>query len=422
VQRIEYRMVHELLSKRAWAEAPRVWLVGGGPSLREFDWSLLAGEVVVGCNRCYERPHVGVTVCVDGANAPGFLSWAELGKFGDLWSQYTGLKVYSQLEGKHDGIPADVYVVKRRRTQGDELDVEGGLPQVNNTGTLALQFAAALGAKDIRLLGFDMGSPGEKQEHHHDGYPREQSANVCDAMIPEFGKLAPQLRELGVSVTQYGESRLTCFEKYPLEVAVEELQRKPSRPLVVCAITAGTGYVREVEEMVRTARAMGLEVVVEQYESRGDWFLNTHYKPVFMEQMLRKYKRPILWLDADSRVRQYPALFDDLTADIGWVWWDWDEIGRNGITGIELSTSILYLRPKAEVYRLLGAWQKANEAAPGEHDQDNLQHMLEGGFKQGRLKAQQLPMGYAQIFDLQRSLGEPVIEQMQASRRFRGRV
>lgn len=415
-QRIIYKMVHSLLGKNAWADAPRVWIIGGGPSLRDFDWSLLAGEVVLGCNRCYERPNVGATICIDGANSAGFLNWAEMGKFGDSWRNYTGLKIYSQLEQKHDGVPEDVYVVDRMRTQGRDLILEKGLPQTNNTGTLAVQFAAALGAKDIRLLGFDMGSPGEKQEHHHDGYPREQKADVCNGMIPEFNKLAPDLSLMGVHVTLYGPSKLKCFDKKPLADAVAELQKKPTRPLVVGAVTPS--YIREAEEMMRTARAMGFEAIVDAYEDRGDWYLNTHYKPVFMKRMLETHKRPILWLDADARIRKYPKAFDNLKADIGWVWWDWEKCG--GIAKeLELSTGMLYLRPKADVYRLLDAWQQANEENPKEHDQTNLQRLLDDGFRRGRLKAKQLPMSYSQIFDLQRSLGEPVIEQMQASRRFK---
>ncbi len=415
-QRIGYRMVHATLGRDAWAAAPRVWIIGGGPSLRDFDWELLRGEVVLGCNRCYERPHVGTTIFIDGADASGFLAWAEAGRFGGSWKTYTGLKVFSQLEGKNGTLADDVYVVTRKRTAGDALDMEGGLPQTNNTGTLALQFAAALGAKDIRLLGFDLGSAGKTQEHHHGGYPwHVQQADVCEGMIPEFEKWAALLSLRGVRVTQYGESRLTCFDKRPIEDAAAELETKPERPLAVCAITPQ--YRHEAEEMVRTARAMGLEVVVEEYADRGNWYLNTHYKPEFMGRMLREHKRPILWLDADSRVRKYPVLFDELKADVGWVWWDWDEVGRRGIEGLELSTSILYLKPKKDVYRLLDAWQQINAERPGQHDQENLQALLEGGFKQGRLKAELLPMSYAQIYDLQRTIGEPVIEQMQASRR-----
>lgn len=174
--------------------------------------------------------------------------------------------------------------------------------------------------------------------------------------------------------------------------------------------------------MVRTARAMGLSVVVEEYESRGDWTRNCHYKPVFIEQMLRKHKRPVLWLDADSRIRRYPKLFDNLKADIGWVWWDWDEIQSCALKGLELSAGMLYLRPKPDVYRMLAAWQKANMQSTSQPDQANLQAMLEGGFKQGKLKAEMLPYTYSQIFDLQKNVGAPVIEQMQASRRFRNAV
>lgn len=417
-----FRFLHELLPADAWADAPRVWLIGGGPSLKNFDWSLLEGEIAIGCNRCYERPNVGVAAFVDGPNAPGFLSWAELGQFGDSWRNYTGLKVYSQLTEKNDGIPEDVFVVNRSRTSGTDFDLERGLPALNNTGTFALHLAAAFGAKDIRLLGYDMNNTGDTQEHHHDGYPRKQKASVTDQMLPDVAKWAPKLESMGVKVTQYGPSRLTCFEKRPLDEAVRELTAKPDRPLVICAVTANTPYTEEVRDMVRTARAMGLSVAVEEYESRGDWTRNCHYKPVFIEKMLRKYKRPVLWLDADSRIRRYPKVFDNLKADIGWVWWDWDEIQSCALRGLELSAAVLYLRPKPDVYRMLAAWQKANTQSTSQPDQANLQAMLEGGFKQGKLKAEMLPYTYSQIFDLHRNVGAPVIEQMQASRRFRSAV
>ncbi len=123
------------------------YVIGGGSSLKHFDWSLLEKLNTVGCNDAYK---LGQNVC-------------KLCIFGDItwWTHhrerlemYKGIVVTS-VDDLAVNRPRWVHYFEREhrglyKLQTNKLGWNG------NTGTSAINLALNLGAKTVYLLGFDM--------------------------------------------------------------------------------------------------------------------------------------------------------------------------------------------------------------------------------------------------------------------------
>ncbi len=421
----------ELLPADAFADAPRVWIVGGGPSLKSFDWDKLRGEVVLGVNRAYELPNVGMMVSMDMR----YKRWVVAGDFGDdswdLWKAFTGPKVFTVLPNTPLSYAGDekFYCVDRHSHQyifPPTLEMLGAGGQGINSGWMALQLAWALGARHINLLGFDMkGTADKRQAWWHSGYPKQTDSSCYNRFQGPFNRGAPVLQADGIHVTNFcWDSALSCFHKADDWTRDLLLAKKPERPLVIGYYTVGTSYEQEIKGMVQSARAHGLEVHIEGIASEGSWTKNTYYKARFIGRKLLEYpNRPLLFLDADSRIRRYPAWFDNLPADFAATEFKWGEWGKKGRPN-EISTAVMYLRSVPAVRDLVREWIRRNDSTPMRpcQDQRNLTALVDEWRNSGRLNFIELPPTYCQIFDSMAHLGAPVIEQMQASRRFKKEI
>jgi hypothetical protein len=117
--------------------------------------------------------------------------------------------------------------------------------------------------------------------------------------------------------------------------------------------------------------------------------------------------RPLVWLDADARVRQVPGLLLNLDCDFAAHWKE----------GTELLSGTLYFGGTDAARRLAQAWAALCRAEPDVWDQKHLQKVVEHA---DGLRAERLPAPYTLIFDLMADQGPPVIEHLQASRKLRG--
>ena len=179
--------------------------------------------------------------------------------------------------------------------------------------------------------------------------------------------------------------------------------------IVVAYYTKNTGYEEEVKHLVASLDNHKLKRDISGIESQGDWQANTHFKPYFIKQMLTKhFPSNLLYLDADARVEQHPKLLDSASYDIGVHYKD----------NKELLGSMLYLRNNGKIFELIERWITCCFAQPQIWDQKILQYVIQES-EDLNLIIEHLPATYCQIFDLMRSAGEPVIQQFQASRRFK---
>ena len=177
------------------------------------------------------------------------------------------------------------------------------------------------------------------------------------------------------------------------------------RPIVVSFYTVGTGYESEAREMEATARAFGLVTDVRPVPNLGDWVHNCAMKPAFIRDRMQDYPgKPIVWLDADARVRQKPELFDAM-ANV--------DLACHYRHGVELLSGTLYLGATPGAKVLVDAWCAAQLLEPWVWDQRILQRVVESS---PDVVVRELPASYVRVFD-DPKMGEPVIEHTQASRR-----
>jgi hypothetical protein len=181
------------------------------------------------------------------------------------------------------------------------------------------------------------------------------------------------------------------------------------KPLYVSFYTPT--YAEEAAGLRDSLDKFGLQHHIQAIPSFGDWTQNTHYKAAFLLSVLKLYSGlPVVWLDADARVRRYPLLFDVLDCDFAGHW-------RRG----ELLSGTMYLANNRITVRLLTEWQKAMESQPKEWDQRSLQTILN---KSTMYQTKELPPAYSRIFDAPEMCDprDTVIEHLQASRKLRATV
>ena len=200
----------DYVRNNAWA-GRRCFIVGGGPSVKNEDLSLLRGELTIGINRAYEIFSPNILFGVDGQ----MWGWAEQGKLGAESKQkildYRGYKVWMAI--KHKLFPPDYYLIDADDRGGYRIGTTKMLCFKNNSGYGAINLAAALGANPIYLLGFDMqGNKEGKQKWWHNGYPIDYGEDVYPAYIREITAFAPVLKSSGFEVINLNpKSALKCF-------------------------------------------------------------------------------------------------------------------------------------------------------------------------------------------------------------------
>jgi len=186
---------------REW-EGADAFLIGGGPSLKNFDFSLLEGKNVIGCNDAYHLGPTIVSICVFGdqkwwqrnkwkletfpnrivTNSPSLLAYRLPTNFRKMIRLHTGFS--------HGG---------------------DALAWNYSTGALAINLAVILGAKRIFLLGYDLGVKGA--EHHwHDHNPEPIKESVFTRFIGGFQTVKQALpKEIEVFNVTDGSSNLKIF-------------------------------------------------------------------------------------------------------------------------------------------------------------------------------------------------------------------
>ena len=184
---------------------------------------------------------------------------------------------------------------------------------------------------------------------------------------------------------------------------------------VIAFYTFDTPYQAECTKLIESCEALGIPIETQGYPNTGSWVRNAALKSIFISAMMARHPKGarLVYVDVDARVRKYPGLFDSLEGDLG-VHYRKRKDGR-----IELLSGTLFIRNNERAHNLVKAWIRHQTANPTMWDQRTLQAVIE--LKAGDLgvKIQELPATYCQIFDTMRGAGHPVIEHMQASRRYR---
>ena len=183
-------------------------------------------------------------------------------------------------------------------------------------------------------------------------------------------------------------------------------------------------YRDEVSVLEKSLDRLSLPYDLEFVKSKGDWKENAFYKIPFIIRKLKQYGHPLVWLDADAEVLQFPEEFNN--------------VGDSLMAGIysrleprEYVSNTIYLVPSEEVFGFLKEVYKFITEVPTAYDsrmvgeQFYMQKILEANNWKERLRFKEFPYSYG----LPSYWGKdknpkhncykeaPVISQRQASRR-----
>lgn len=211
------RKITEVLNTNSWL-GRRCFIIGGGESLRGFDFSRLNGELTIGINKAFKHyPNSTINYCMDSV----FYDQMHRGEFDkpgevpliEYWKKYGGTRVFiTPMERRQ--FNGDVLLVRRNIDPSvNRENLEQGIHPGTNSGTGALTLAAALGASPIYLLGYDMAA--STSTHWHEGYEKRdltEFSRKLDEYRQDIEKISPLLAQAGITVVNLNRSSgLRCF-------------------------------------------------------------------------------------------------------------------------------------------------------------------------------------------------------------------
>ena len=215
------RWFWEVVPDGAWADKP-CFIVGGGPSLKHFDWTKLKGHRTIGVNRAFERFDPTIIFSMDTR----FFNWMINDKYATLVSDGSEAKAKFLTSTAYKvwlctytlELPKDIFLVpvvknyfygKRNFT----FSMQEGIGHGDNSGYAALNLAVCLGANPIYLLGFDCQHENGKS-HWHEGHIMKQESFRATRWIKFFNIAAETLAPTNFRVVNLNpNSALECFEK-----------------------------------------------------------------------------------------------------------------------------------------------------------------------------------------------------------------
>jgi hypothetical protein len=203
-------------------DVPEIWpgeavvIVGGGPSLKGYDWENFKrlkfdkGFRAIGINDAFRLGSI-VDICFFGDDK----WWLERGR---LLAEFKGLCV-SLAPCNKDAKPRPNWVKMLRRDAERPFGITNEKRQGRdtiafntNSGTAAVGLAALLGCKKIILLGFDMDiqREGSEEIHNwHNYHSRKSSPTVYDAWRGYWSKyMIPDLRKRKIECMAVAPSKL----------------------------------------------------------------------------------------------------------------------------------------------------------------------------------------------------------------------
>lgn len=190
----------------------RCFIVGGGPSLKNFDFVRIRREQTIGINRSFEYVPTDLLYFMDH-------DFYQQVREQDAWKRFPGVRVAPSQPVTGLKFDETVYLVWRRLSPIVSTRLEDGVYAGTNSGLGAIMLAAAIGCKQIFLLGYDMKTEGDT--HWHPGY-KNQTASTMDLLfkdyVRDFEVMAPLLAAAEVEIINLNpESGLNCFKKMNIE-------------------------------------------------------------------------------------------------------------------------------------------------------------------------------------------------------------
>jgi len=194
--------------KREWPHS-RIFVVGGGPSLKGFNFNRLQGKKVIATNSAfYDVPFAQYLYWQDER----WLDWNLTALVDYKGTMVCGSQPNETQQAKLDALGIKVNYI---RTLGEPgLSAEPWLLKTWCAGHGAINMAYLLGAFDIVLLGFDMRAVNNVDNYHDRHKPGDYEPDrYKNKFIPGIEAAAPLLASYGVHVyNATKDSALKCFQ------------------------------------------------------------------------------------------------------------------------------------------------------------------------------------------------------------------
>ena len=189
------------------------YIVGGGPSLKDFDWNRIRGKNVIGCNVAF---YMGADL----------IPYTVFGDAKFLKQHLEGLEDYVQEGGVvvtnssrlRKPLPPTWLKVVRKQLHGLGTDC---LAWNGNTGSSAINLALLFGASPVYLLGYDMQLSQDGKGNYHNAYSNTPShvqykrfLKGMDVVSKDLKKLFPGKQVINL---EDGTSALEVFPKESLK-------------------------------------------------------------------------------------------------------------------------------------------------------------------------------------------------------------
>ena len=193
-----------------WSDRP-CFIVGGGPSLRGFEFSKLNSKHTIAVNRAQEYIYPTILFFMDNET---FYQEVMGGHFGRMARERfinAPLKISLNITGAM--YDHKVYSVPMSEKAAMTTDIRDGLFEGDNSGFAALNLAVCLRANPIYLLGFDMSSNGTGlQSWFHQGYRLTGKDSAYKRWLVHFEEACPVIKGLGIGIINLNPaSALRCF-------------------------------------------------------------------------------------------------------------------------------------------------------------------------------------------------------------------
>ena len=421
------------------------FVVGGGPSLTGFDFSLLSGFDTIAINKAVEyikNPKYFITtdytyfakasLPIEKINTKTQYSYFVANMIPDYMEYKNG----SITDTRNNLVYTDLFkytgVISSNKNSGfnsDILDFAHGA----NSGHCGIQLALLAGYKKIYLLGFDLNNTG--QTHFHQSYSQPHQESFKKRSI-EYGEtLLDSLATYNGSQEIINLSSSSILVNSPniktqsfRDVLSEHgnnksrsILNKSNNLMVVGYYTVNTPYEEEAENLLRSLHKLGINHDISGVKTLGNWQANTRFKAGFMLDMLIKWpNHRLLYIDCDAVVHRPLDLFKNYSCDIAVRWQDFRWRKNECLSGT------IYMENNERTKRICELWRDINVNEGNESnrmEQWNLDTVI------NKMKAEDpnftyknLPPEYTMIFDSMRGMYpniKPVIEHFQASRRFK---
>lgn len=182
-----------------WAGSD-VFIIGGGPSLRSFDFGRLRDKHTIGCNSAFL---LGAELC----NVCFFSDEQFFVKYADQLEQFAG-PVVTHCEEMPWNHP---WLLKMERREGGlHRDAIG---YGYNSGCSAVNLALLFGARRVILLGFDCQLGAQGQTHWHNRAMEQTHPDIFPKFMEGWRMIARTLPDVfpGCEVLNTAPSTIDCF-------------------------------------------------------------------------------------------------------------------------------------------------------------------------------------------------------------------